>query len=115
LKDELLLGITILSTGGRTTVPRQVREVLKLKPTLHKREKILWTQVVDEVVVTKGTPQSSYKKTRLNSSGRAAVPKHIRELLKLKSMPHNEERMIWIQKGDEVIVRKGAANLIPTD
>jgi bifunctional DNA-binding transcriptional regulator/antitoxin component of YhaV-PrlF toxin-antitoxin module len=115
LTEERLLGVTILSTGGRTTVPRQVREVLKLKPTLHKREKILWTQVGGGVVVTKGTPQSSYKKTRLNSSGRAAVPKHIRELLKLKSTPHDEERMIWIQRGDEIVVRKGAANLIPTD
>jgi bifunctional DNA-binding transcriptional regulator/antitoxin component of YhaV-PrlF toxin-antitoxin module len=115
LTDELLLGVTILSTAGRTTVPRQVREVLRLKPTPHKREKVLWTQVGSEVVVTKGTPQSSYKKTILNSSGKAAVPKHIRELLGLKSTPHNEERMTWIRKGDEVIVRRGAPGLIPTD
>lgn len=110
-----LLGITILSRGGTTTVPKQVREVLKLKPTLHEKEKLLWTQEGDEVVVRKGTPQSSFRKTMLRRGGRAAVPKHIREVLKLKSTLHEEQRMLWIRKGDEIIVRKGALQLSPTD
>ena len=109
-----LLGITILSRGGTTTVPKQVREVLKLKPALHKKEKLLWTQERDEIVVRKGTPQSSFRKTMLRRGGRTAVPKHIREVLKLKSTLHKEERMLWIRKGDEIIVRKGALQLSPT-
>jgi len=115
LIDELPLGITILSTGGTTTVPRQVREALKLKSTLHMRQKILWTQEGDEIVVSKGTLQSSYKKTMLRRDGRAAVPKHIMEALKLKSTLHKEERMIWIRKGDEIVVRKGTPYSSPTD
>ena len=115
MTEELALGITILSSGGRTTVPRQVMEVLKLRYTPQKREKILWTQEGDEVVVSKGTPQSSFRKTILSRGGRAAVPKHIREVLKLKSTLHEEERMLWIRKGDEIVVRKGALQLSPTD
>jgi hypothetical protein len=49
-----LLGITILSRGGTMMVPKQVTEVLKLKPTAHKREKLLWTQEGDEIIVRKG-------------------------------------------------------------
>ena len=82
-------------------------ELLKLKPTLNERVKLLWTQEGDKVTVSKGTLQSSYKKTILSRSGSAAVPKHVREALKLESKPHREERMIWILKGNEVIVRKG--------
>jgi bifunctional DNA-binding transcriptional regulator/antitoxin component of YhaV-PrlF toxin-antitoxin module len=114
LTNDIPLGITTLSTGGRTAVPRQVREVLKLKPTRHERVKLLWTQEGDEVIVSKGTLQSSYKKTILSRSGSAAVPKHIREALKLESTPNKEERMIWIQKGNEVIVRKGTPESTPT-
>ena len=58
MTDELALGITTLSIGGRTTAPRQVLEVLKLRYTPQKREKILWMQEGDEVVVSKGIPQS---------------------------------------------------------
>jgi len=89
--------------------------VLKLKPTLYERVKLLWTQEGDEIVVSKGTLQSSYKKTILGRSGRAAVPKHVREALKLESTPHKEERMVWMQRGNEIIVRKGTPGLTPTD
>ncbi len=115
LTNELPLGITILSRGGKTTVPKQVMEMLKLRYTPQKREKILWTQKGDEIVVSKGTPQSSFRKTILTRGGRAAVPKHIREVLRLRSTLHKEERMIWIQKGDEIIVRKGAPQSNPTE
>jgi bifunctional DNA-binding transcriptional regulator/antitoxin component of YhaV-PrlF toxin-antitoxin module len=115
LKNELLLGITILSSGGRTTVPKQVMEVLKLRYTSQKREKLLWLQEGDEIVVRKGTPQSSFRKTILSGDGTAAVPKHIREVLKLKSTLHKEERVTWIQKGDEIIVRKGTPHSNPTE
>lgn len=113
--SERPLGITILSAGGRTTVPRQVREALKLKPEPHERVKLLWTREGNEVIVSKGTLQSSYKKTILSRSGRAAVPKHVREVLKLESTPHKEERMIWVQKGNEIIVRKGMPGSTSTD
>jgi len=107
LTNEFLLGITTLSSGGRTTVPKQVMEVLRLRYTAQKREKLLWLQEGDEIVVRKGTLQSSFRKTIISRDGTAAVPKHIREVLKLKSTLHNEERVIWIQKGDEIILRKG--------
>jgi hypothetical protein len=107
LTNELPLGITILSRGGTTTVPKQVMKVLKLRYTPQERGKLLWTQKGDEVIVSKGTPQSSFRKTMLRRGGRAAVPKHIMKALKLRSTHHNEERLLWIQKGDEIIVRKG--------
>jgi bifunctional DNA-binding transcriptional regulator/antitoxin component of YhaV-PrlF toxin-antitoxin module len=107
LTNEFLLEITTLSNGGRTTVPKQVMQVLKLRYTPQKREKLLWLQEGDEIVVRKGTLQSSFRKTILSRDGTAAVPKHIREVLKLKSTLHKEERVMWIQKGDEIIVRKG--------
>lgn len=115
MTDELPLGITTLSAGGTTTVPRRVRELLKLKTTLHKKEKILWTRQEDEVVVEKGTPQSSYKKTMLRRGGRAAVPKHIMEALKLKSTLDKEERLVWMRKGDQIVVRKGEPLSSPTE
>jgi bifunctional DNA-binding transcriptional regulator/antitoxin component of YhaV-PrlF toxin-antitoxin module len=115
--SELPLAITVLSAGGRTMVPRQVREVLKLRPAPHEeRVKLLWTLEGDEeVVVSKGTLQSSYKKTILGRSGRAAVPKHVREALNLESTPQKEERMIWVRKGNEITVRKGMPESTPTD
>ena len=115
MTDELLLGRTILSRGGTTTVPKQVMKELKLRYTPHKREKLLWTQKGHEIIVSKGTPQSSFRKTMLRRGGRTAVPKHIMEALKLKPTPHKEERMLWIRKGDEIIVRKGKPQLNPTD
>jgi hypothetical protein len=115
LTSELILGITILSKGGSTTVPKQVMKVLKLTYTPQKREKLLWMKKWDEIIVSKGTPQSSFRKTMLRRGGRAAVPRHIREALKVRSTLHKEERMLWIRKGDEIIVRKGALQLSPTD
>ena len=89
--------------------------LLKLNPTPYKREKILWAQVGDEVIVTKGSLQSSFEKTMLRRGGRTAIPKHIREALKLKSAPHREERIVWIQRGSQIMTRKGAPALSPTE
>jgi hypothetical protein len=111
---ELLLGVTVLAQGGTTTVPMRVQELLRMMPTPDRREKILWTEEGDEIVVSKGTPQSSFRKTMLRRGGRAAVPKHIMKALKLKSMLHNEDKVLWLQRGNQVIVRKGTAQSIPT-
>jgi hypothetical protein len=115
LTNELLLGITILSSGGSTTVPKQVMKVLKLRYTPKEREKLLWTQKGDEIIVSKGTPQSSFTKTMVRTGGRAAVPRHIREALKLKSTLHKEERLLWIQKENKIVVRKGKPHANPTE
>ncbi len=88
---------------------------MKLKSKLHKKEKILWTQEGDEVVVRKGTPQSSFRKTLLSIEGKAAIPKHVQNILKLKSAHHREDRVVWVRKGDAVLVRKGTPRSIPTD
>jgi hypothetical protein len=90
-------------------------ELLNLRYSAQKREKLLWTQNGDEIVVTEGTPQSSYQKTILSRGGTAAVPKHIRRALKLSSAPDREEMMIWIRKRDGVIVRKGTPPSGPTE
>jgi bifunctional DNA-binding transcriptional regulator/antitoxin component of YhaV-PrlF toxin-antitoxin module len=103
---ELSLGTTILSRGRRTTVPKQVLEVLKLT-ALHQKQKILWTQEGNEVILRKGTLQSSFRKTVLSRDGSAAVPKHVRKALGLESTTRREERIMWIQKGTEILVRKG--------
>ena len=115
LTNDLPLAITILSRGGTTAVPKQVMKVLKLRGTPGKREKLLWTQMGDEIIVAKGTPQSSFRKTMLRRGGRAAVPRHIMEALKLRPNLHNEERLLWLQKGNEIIVRKGKPELSPTE
>ncbi len=115
MTDKHTLGITILSASRRTTVPRRVMEALNLRPAPDRIEKILWTLDGPEVIVEKGTPQSDFKKTKLGVNGRAAVPKHVREALKLKSTLQREERMIWIRKGDKIVVRKGEPRSSPTD
>ncbi len=115
MTDELHLGITILSRGGTTIVPKQVMKILKLGHSPQQREKLLWTQNEDEIMVSKGTPQSSFTKTMLRRGGTAAVPKHIQKALKLRPTFHNEERLRWIQKGDEIIVRKGSPQSNPTE
>lgn len=107
LKDELPLGITVLSSGGRTVIPKQVMELLNLGYTSQSRQKLLWTQAGGDVVVKKGTLQSSFRKTILSRGGKTAVPKHIRKALKLKPALDGEERVIWIQRGEDIIVRKG--------
>jgi hypothetical protein len=109
---EKTLGATILvmvgGHGGRTTIPKQVMETLKLRYSPQKREKLLWTQEGEDVVVTKGTPQSDFRKTILSRGDNAAVPKRICEALKLKLVPHREERLVWIQRGKDIIVRREA-------
>ncbi len=112
---ELLLGVTVLTQGGTTTVPMRVQELLRLGPTPDSREKILWTEEGDEIVVSKGTPHSSFRKTMLRIGGRAAVLKHIMKALKLRSKLHDEDKVLWLQKGNQVVVRKGTAQSIPTD
>lgn len=109
MASELQLGTSILSRGGRTIIPTQVLELLDLKYTPQGRGKLLWTQEGDEIVVTKGTLQSSYEKSILGRGGRAAVPKHIRKALKLESTLQREERIVWVRKGNEVVVRKGTS------
>jgi len=59
------------------------------------------------VVVKKGTLQSSFRKTTLSRGGKTAIPKHVRGALNLNSTPCREEGLMWIQRGDDVIVRKG--------
>jgi len=105
--------MTILNKGRRTIVPKWVMDVLELKPTPDKKEKLLWTLEGGEIVVTKGTQQSSFKKTKVTLDGTAAVPKHVREFLKLKSTPSKEETMMWIREGDRVIVRRGNPVPVP--
>ncbi len=82
-------------------------EALSLKPKPGERSKLLWTPAGDEVIVTKGTPQSDWRKTMLRKNGTAAIPRHIQQALKLKITSHDEERVLWIRKGDQIIVRKG--------
>ena len=107
---EKILGVTVLVAvrghGGRTTIPKQVMEALKLRYSPEKREKLLWTQEGEQVVVTKGTPQSDSRKTILSRGDTAAVPKHICEALKLKFTLQREESLVWIQRGEDILVRR---------
>ena len=73
---------------------KRVREMLKFKPTRQKRQKLFWTQQRNEIIVTRGTPQSDFRKTIFRRTGTAAVPRHIREVLELTI--HKEERMLWM-------------------
>jgi hypothetical protein len=106
LARELFLGETILNKDGTTNVPEKVKEALRLKPKLGERAKLLWTQVGDEVIVTKGTPQSDWRKTMLRKNGMAAVPRHIQQVLKLRIAIQNGEKVLWIRKGDQIVARK---------
>jgi hypothetical protein len=81
--------------------------MLGLKPKLGERSKLLWTPAGDDVIVTKGTPQSDWRKTMLRKNGTAAIPRHIQQALKLKITPHGEETLLWIRKGDQIVIRKG--------
>ncbi len=80
---------------------------LSLKPRPGERSKLLWTPAEDEVIVTKGTQQSDWRKTMLRKNGTTAIPKHIQKALKLKITPHDEEKVLWIRKGDQIVVKKG--------
>lgn len=107
---EEILGVTDLEAveghGGKTTIPKQALEILKLRYSPQNREKLLWRQEGGEVVVTKGNPQSDFRKSMLSRGDTTAVPKHICEALKLKFAPDREERLVWIQRGKDVLVRK---------
>ncbi|MDG7006675.1 MAG: hypothetical protein JRN06_00355 [Nitrososphaerota archaeon] len=96
----------ILSRGKRTTVAERVKELLGLRFTPGKLTRLLWTQEGGEIVVTKGTPQSSWTKTLLTSDGTAAVPKHVREALNFKWTADEVERISWLQKGSQIVARK---------
>ncbi len=102
-------------SGGNNDRPQTGQGGVEAGTHAPQEGKILWTQEGDDVIVTKGTPQSSFRKTMLRRGGRAAVPKHIMEALGLRSTPHKEERIVWIQRGDEIVVRKGAPLSSPTD
>jgi hypothetical protein len=107
LARDLHLAKTILNMGGTTQVPEKVMEALGLKPKPGERSKLLWTPAGDDVIVTKGTPQSDWRKTMLRKNGTAAIPRHIQQALKLKITPQGEERLLWIRRGDQIVIRKG--------
>jgi hypothetical protein len=106
LARELLLGETIVSSGGTTKVPKKVMDALGLVPKSGERSKLLWTPVGGEVIAAKGTPQSDWRKTMLRKNGTTAIPRHIRQALKLKISPQDEARVLWLLKEKRVIVRK---------
>jgi len=107
LARDFVLAETILKRGGTTQVPEKVMEALGLKPKPGERSKLLWTPAGDEVIVTKGTPQSDWRKTMLRKNGTAAIPRHIQKALTLRIIPHSEERLLWIGKGNQIVIRKG--------
>jgi len=107
LARGFLLAETILSRGGTTQVPEKVMEGLGLKPRPGERSKLLWTPAGDEVIVTKGTPQSDWRKTMLRKNGTAAIPRHIQKALTLRISSHGEERLLWIRRGGQIVIRKG--------
>jgi hypothetical protein len=106
LPRDFLLADTILNKVGTTQVPEKVMEALGLKPKPGERSKLLWTPAGDDVIVTKGTPQSDWRKTMLRKNGTAAIPRHIQQALKLKITPQGEERLLWIRRGDQIVIRK---------
>jgi hypothetical protein len=106
LAREILLGDTTLNRGGTTSVPQKVMKALGLEPKTGERSKLLWTLAGSEVIVSKGTPQSDWRKTMLRKNGTAAIPRHVQDALSLKFNPRSEERVLWIRKGDQVVVRK---------
>jgi hypothetical protein len=59
------------------------------------------------VIVTKGTPQSDWRKTMLRKNGTAAIPRHIQQALTLRTSSHGEDRLVWIRRADQIIIRKG--------
>ena len=103
---DFLLGETILNRGGTTQVPEKVMEALGLKPKPGERSKLLWIPEGDDVIVAKGTPQSDWRKTMLRKNGTAAIPRHIQQALTLRISSHGEERLLWIRKGDQIVIRK---------
>src|SRR5712692_323221 len=106
LARDLLIAESILNRGGTTQVPEKVMEALGLKPKQSERSKLLWTPAGDEVIVTKGTPQSDWRKTMLRKNGTAAIPRHIQKALTLTNSSHSEEKLIWIRRGNQIVIRK---------
>src|SRR5260370_5284284 len=109
LARDFLLAETILNMGGTTQVTEKVMEALGLKPKPGERSKLLWTPAGDEVIVTKGTPQSGWRKTILRKNGTAAIPRHIQKALTLRNSSHSEEKLIWIRRGNQIVIRKRGA------
>ncbi len=107
LARDFVLAETILNRGGTTQVPEKVMEALGLKPKPGERSKLLWTPAGDEVIVTKGTPQSDWRKTMLRKNGTTTIPRHIQKALTLRIIPHSEEKLLWMRMGDQIVVRKG--------
>jgi hypothetical protein len=107
LARDFLLAETILNRGGTTQVPEKVMEALGLKPKPGERSKLMWTLARDHVIVTKGTPQSDWRKTMLRRNGTAAIPRHIQQALTVKISSHGEERLLWMRRGDQVVITKG--------
>src|SRR5438445_5656623 len=105
LARDFVLAETILNRGGTTQVPEKVMEALGLKPKPGERSKLLWTAAGDEVIVTKGTPQSDWRKTMLRKNGTAAIPRHIQKALTLENSTQAVENMIRIRKGKQIVIR----------
>jgi hypothetical protein len=106
LARDFVLAESILNRGGTTQVPEKVIEALGLKPKPGERSKLLWTPAGDDVIVTKGTPQSDWRKTMLRKNGTASIPRHIQKALTLRNRSHSEEKLIWIRKGNQIVIRK---------
>jgi len=43
----------------------------------------------------------------LRKNGTAAIPRHIQQALTLRISSHGEERLLWIRKSDQIVIRKG--------
>ena len=106
MTGELVLGETILNKVGAGKIPERVMEALALKPMPGERLKLLWTPARDEVIVTKGTPQSDWRKTMLRKNGTTTIPRHIRHVLRLRITAHGGGRVLWIQTGGQIVIRK---------
>ena len=109
LARDFPLAETILNRGGTTQVPEKVMEALGLNQKPGEKSKLLWTTAGDEVIVTKGTPQSDWRKTMLRKNGTAAIPRHIQKALTLRNSSHSEEKLIWIRRGNQIVIRKRGA------
>ena len=112
--EERTLGSSVLSAGGTTPVPEEAMDAMGLRLGGDGREKILWTVHGVESIVARGRPQSSFRKTMLRKNGSTAVPKHVMKAMKLSSKPGREERLLWVQRGGQVVVKKEPLRSRPT-
>ncbi|HEV2225532.1 MAG TPA: hypothetical protein VGR56_01860 [Nitrososphaerales archaeon] len=112
---ELILGETTLNKGGTVEVPEKAMEALSLRPMPGERSKLLWTPARNEAIVTKGTLQSDWRKSMFRNNGTAAIPRHVQQALKLRTASKNEDRVLWISKGNQVVVRKRTRTSIVRD